>query len=312
MGLAIHNYHDTHNCVPPASGYHGGGSGARRHSPFGWMLPFFDQAPLYNLIQSGGTAASVNGSGNYAGNAFNPWDTNHKAVVARLPMLLCPSDPDTSREAPRGPTNYAFSHGDTAWDHCPKWNGNGGRGLRGFFIGGNTNSGPPRNFRDVLDGLSNTIAMSELIKSQPGSNTVKGGAAHRGLGQSSFRDNPSVCLAAKAADGTFTSDDVARRRGTRWLDGAPIFTAITTILGPNKMLCLSLNGGEDDTDGIFEPASQHVGGVQVLMGDGAVRFVSENIDTGDSTGANTTAGPSKFGVWGALGSVNGGETIGDF
>lgn len=314
LGLAIHNYESTYGCVPPASGYHGGGSGGRRFSPHAFLLPYMEQAPLANLIAGGGTQASVNGTRNYFQNVFVPWDNNHKAVRAKIPGLLCPSDPDTSREAVRGKTNYCFSHGDTAWDHNANWNGNGGRGLRGFFIGGHRNTRTVRKFRDVLDGLSNTIAMSELIKSQPNSNTVKGGAVHRGLAQPAFaRTDVSQCLAAQNPDGTFSSDNVGRRRGVRWMDGAPVFTAHTTILGPNKISCMSRNGGRDWTDGIYEPASQHTGGVQVLMGDGAVRFISDSIDTGNLVAGSPRGNvPSPFGVWGALGSVAGGEATGEF
>ena len=64
--------------------------------------------------------------------------------------------------------------------------------------------------------------------------------------------------------------------------------------------------------------SFHSGGVQVLMVDGSVQFVSETIDTGtvgavgDGSGLdepNPTSGPSPYGVWGALGSVSGGEVV---
>lgn len=52
----------------------------------------------------------------------------------------------------------------------------------------------------------------------------------------------------------------------------------------------------------------------MLLGDGSVRFISENIDSGNLVQNHTTAinGKSPYGVWGALGSVNGGETIGEF
>jgi hypothetical protein len=48
------------------------------------------------------------------------------------------------------------------------------------------------------------------------------------------------------------------------------------------------------------------------MADGSVRFVSSNIDTGNlavPAPAATSGVPSPFGVWGALGSKAGGETV---
>lgn len=309
LGLAIHNYHDVHGCIVPCSGLDGG-PGGRRQSGFGQLLPFFDQAPLYNILMNGGVGASVNGATNFNGNDFVPWDNNHKAVVATLPMLLCPSDPDTTEQNPRGKCNYTFSRGDNAWDHNPAWNGNGGRGRRGFFVGGSGNSGV-KKFRDILDGLSNTVAMAELIKSKPGGNTVQSGAIMRGPGQGTYRDDPGVILGNVNPDKTFNAPSgIGLWRGTRWLDGAPAFTGHTHILGPNKP-CATDPGG-DQRDGIFEPASQHTGGVQVLMGDGAVRFISENIDSGDPLGNNPINGTSPYGIWGALGSASGGETLGEF
>src|SRR5579864_667502 len=68
LGLAIHNYHDANNCIPMGSGSNGG-AGGQRQSPNVGMLPYLDQAPLYNLAQGGGTAASVNGTTNYNGNS---------------------------------------------------------------------------------------------------------------------------------------------------------------------------------------------------------------------------------------------------
>lgn len=72
------------------------------------------------------------------------------------------------------------------------------------------------------------------------------------------------------------------------------------------------------------PSSRHTGGVQVLMGDGAVRFVNETINnvssnppcasgTSQSTvSSNGCSGQSPFGVWGALGTMAGGETTSEF
>ncbi|MCA8996247.1 MAG: DUF1559 domain-containing protein [Planctomycetaceae bacterium] len=313
LGLAIHNYHDTFKCIPMASGAHNAGwngSGGRRQSGFVGMLPYIDQGPLYNMIQTGGTNAAVNGSTNYQGNAFVPWDNNHKAVRQQIPLLLCPSDGDTTDENPRAKTNYRLSRGDTAWDHNPNWNGNGGRGLRGFFVGGNTNTGGVRRFRDVTDGLSNSVAMGERIKAKAGSNSIRTGAITKAVPQSQYRGNASLCLATVDGDGVYNSA-VYRRNGNRWMDGAPIFTGMTTILGPNAPSCMD-SRGSDWYDGIFEPTSHHTGGAQVLLGDGAVRFISENIDTGNTTQGSPTNGPSPYGVWGSLGSIAGGDTVGDF
>jgi prepilin-type processing-associated H-X9-DG protein len=216
----------------------------------------------------------MDGSTNYIGNSFVPWDNNHVAVRTRIPLLLCPSDRDTTVENPREKTNYAFSRGDTSWDHNPGWNGNGGRGLRGFFVGGSGNSGV-RRFRDVSDGMSNTIAMSEKIKGQPAGRNILEGAVSYNLPQDQYRENPANCLAQLGPAGDYIGE-VREWSANRWLDGNPIFTGHTTILGPNQASCLANDNG-DSGDGILEPSSHHSGGVHALMCDGAVRFISENI-----------------------------------
>jgi len=218
-----------------------------------------------------------------------------------------------------GKTNYMFSRGDGNWDHN-QWSGNGGRGQRGFFTssgnGNDGSNGVNRQFRDILDGLSNTIAMSERTKGQRGNRKATSGALSISNG-GTMRQNPASVL-PMLVGGEFPGD-FRTWTGTRWPDGAPAFTGCTMILGPNKGSYVQ--GGWDGEDGIYEPTSKHVGGVQALMGDGAVNFFSENIDTGlttcpgpDAPGARSGActpysqfGRSPFGIWGALGSAGGGE-----
>ena len=59
---------------------------------------------------------------------------------------------------------------------------------------------------------------------------------------------------------------------------------------------------------VLPPRSRHTGGVHCLFADGAVRFLSDNIDTGNLSMPNPTSGRSPYGVWGALGSKDGGES----
>jgi prepilin-type N-terminal cleavage/methylation domain-containing protein len=321
LGIAIHNYHDTFNAIPPAETHtdynlNGAIRGPRRLSAFVSLLPYFEQANLYNLIS---TAVSTRGDSGPV-----PWDGGFAPFNTRLPAILCPSDPDTTEGGSIGKTNYMFSRGDGNWDHN-QWSGNGGRGQRGFFSsagdGNDGSNGRNRNFRDVIDGLSNTIAMSERSKGQPGQRFANAGALSVNNG-GALRDNPASVL-PKLVQGEIQGD-FRTWSGTRWPDGAPAFTGHTTQLGPNKGCYVQ--GGWDGEDGIYEPSSRHTGGVVCLLGDGGVTFISDNIDTGltacpgpDSPSARAGAcapftqfGRSPYGIWGALGSVNGQEVVSGF
>jgi prepilin-type N-terminal cleavage/methylation domain-containing protein len=310
LGLALHNYHDVYGAFPPGQMHDGPGAPQfQRMSGHISLMPYVEQAGLYNIIT--GDQAATNAPP-------RPWDGGYAPFTGKRPNLLCPSDPDTTEGGPLTKTNYMFCRGDSAWDHNG-WSGNGGRGMRGMFmaLGDNaadTNNGVCRRIRDVTDGLSNSIAMSERIKAKPNSSFVRDGGTATGCGSGFRNTNPSLALGFIDANKKFTGG-VGRWGGTRAYDGGPTFTGCTTVLGPNKGAFTQ--GGWDAEDGIYEPSSLHTGGVTVLMGDGSARFISDNIDTGDTTQPPRDApgiggGPSTYGIWGALGSVAGGETIGEF
>ncbi|MCH5376354.1 MAG: DUF1559 domain-containing protein, partial [Planctomycetes bacterium] len=84
-------------------------------------------------------------------------------------------------------------------------------------------------------------------------------------------------------------------------------TGFQTITPPNGPSCVQ--GGGDADRGAISASSYHPGGVNALFGDGKVDFVTDSINTGDLSRPNVSSGPSPYGVWGALGSRNGGEAV---
>ncbi len=93
------------------------------------------------------------------------------------------------------------------------------------------------------------------------------------------------------------------------------FTAFQTVLPPNSASCIPFGTPNDWDWGLVSASSYHPGGVHILMGDAAVKFITDAVDTG-----NIDARPpvfdnpqrvtkSPFGAWGALGTKNGGESI---
>jgi hypothetical protein len=103
-------------------------------------------------------------------------------------------------------------------------------------------------------------------------------------------------------------------RGGRYADGYALYTGFNTVLPPNSPSCNRTGGTTSENDwGAYNTASRHVGGVQSLFGDGAVRFISENIDAGNpNLAAGITAGLNNYGVFGALGTKASSETVGEF
>jgi len=314
LGLAIHNYHDVHGTAPIGCTIQDGAPGGinntyRRFSAHLGLLPYVEQANVYQA-QTAFVALPANAGGGV------PWNNAAPCVTAKLPYLLCPSDSESTVDGIKAKTNYMFCQGDNAWDQNPSWAGNNGNGIRGFFksIQGNGSGGKPRNFRDVTDGLSNTIAMGERITGKPGGNSIKSGASTTAVANGG-RNNPALCLASVGQGGVYTTlgnGNGAILSGQRAFDGATPFTAVNTIIGPNGPSCKNGDDNNHDRDGVFSMTSQHTGGAQVLLCDGAVRFISDNIHTGNLASLGATSGASPYGVWGALGSVNGGEVIGEY
>lgn len=273
LGLALHNYHDVAGRFPMQAVY-GAWDGAayqpRHHTWISMLLPYFDQAPLYNQINF---SAPAWGQAHVTGN--------------EMPALRCPSDTGTNRSNTRNLvfTNYAASEGHHWWNDASRPN-------RGVF----TNT-LEASIRDVVDGTSNTVAIAEVCG---GSYVLNpGGGGNRNNGGRPRVGNEAVFRSAFVA-ATFTQ---AVTQG-RVSGSGPVYTHPdgSAISGwfqggsPHHYAPIFMNHGGINNH--WSGANSfHEGGIQVLMTDGAVRFTSENLD---------------WGLWRALGSVNGGETIGEF
>ncbi len=75
-----------------------------------------------------------------------------------------------------------------------------------------------------------------------------------------------------------------------------------------------MDGWYDDEVGSLPASSRHQGGAHVLMGDGAVKFITDSIEAGNQRAKvimhdNQPGGKSPYGLWGSLGSRKGKETI---
>lgn len=286
LGLALHNCHDMQGYFPAAMAgtdvSTSLASGNReRLSGLVAILPELEQSELYDRIVD------------------HRWNSETESLPWQQPLEIfrCPS---SSRVKPgREPTSYAFCIGDVASDLHREGN------QRGIF-GCETTT----RFRDITDGMSNTILMGEI-------GTEKGlfTAGQIAVDQpESLLDSPSFCFETRDTLPQYYAIDMPLHpegRGAHWADGAAGPGMFSTILPPNSPNCAI--GGNEAVDGFFSAGSYHPGGTQVAFADGSVQFITDTIDVGDLTQTPPSSQDrqprkSPFGVWGALGTRAGEES----
>jgi prepilin-type N-terminal cleavage/methylation domain-containing protein len=313
--LALHNYESAYKTFPSRQG----GTGTLNDPNVrpshcltlaGWvaLLPFCEQQALYDQAYSLQTM---------------PW-ANNVWTLAMPAHLQCPSDngkddPNPGRVV-HGLSSYAFCNGDdyTGSQIPPDERTNFTLASQMLPIKTRGVFGRHSYTRlaEITDGTSNTIALGE--RSRPAKVFDKGACA---VDASANPANyvPLSCRALFNGQSyipsatMFTSDNAP---GFRWAAGNAYFAALSTILPPNSAVCVFGNSGAISAHlfpGIWSATSEHPGGVQVAMSDGSTRFINNNIDTGNlalvAPTADSGAG-SPYGVWGALGSKNGGDAAG--
>lgn len=286
MGLALHNYHDTHSTFP--AGYFSFGTSNGTAPAWANLDPnTWDAAPgwgwaaaILPFLEQGNITSALNTD-------LPIWHPNHLALIqTKIPVFLCPTasggdEPFTvldenadplvigGNEIAVGRSHYVASHGqEECWSRCVSGNGdvftniynstttsvtiNGNAAAVAdgpFFRNSNT------RFRDVTDGLSNTIFIGE----------------HSAL----LSEKTWVGVIPRA----FTHPNISSP------ENGPDSAATLTLAhsGPS--------GGEFDSAGnpIIHPInfptlhvgqmfSEHAGGGHVCLGDGSVRFISENLN----------------------------------
>ena len=332
VGVGLHNYHSAFGSLPQQMGgtfhprFNQGGTfppGNNRYR-LGFLvplLPYVEQQALWERVSAGEGYAPM-GPAPWT-EAFGPWNTN-------VPVFRCPSDPGQGNPS-LGRTNYAACLGDAvdALETGPiKWNSIERRWMsdltdrvavsgRGMFV--------PRMtlcFADASDGLSNTIMLGEIASDLQDRDVRT--AASRQHDAEQLAGFPLLCRSQidpqrpqfwlDQGEGIDLGDE-DEQRGFRWADGAALYSSMNTILAPNSESCLS---GDDSAIGVLSASSRHQGGAHVLMGDGAVIFITDSIQSGDGAlgtvfaggqGAQAAGSPSPYGLWGALGTRNQHEAI---
>jgi len=331
LGLAMHNYHAAYNQLPLGCGGTFGGateadSNQGRLGPFIGVLPFAEEQGLWEVISN--PYVSQKTGKRFPAMGPVPWyDPTEYVPWLQGPMIYRCPDAATTADQQTGAARIVFTLQDDAglstMANYVACYGDGTFAVgalvdpeseedmerssatnRGAFL-----AGVKTTFRDFLDGTANTLLFSETLSSLKGEPRTSG-IAKDIVGLSL---DPSLCLKAGLSR-TVAWNPIGR--GSRWSDGALPVTGFQAVLPPNSPSCSSDLG---PLDAICSASSAHAGGVHVLIADGAVRFVSDTIHTGDLTspGVAIDAGYTKpgsvspYGLWGALGTRASIETIND-
>jgi prepilin-type N-terminal cleavage/methylation domain-containing protein len=298
LGLANHNYHDVYKTLPPYRCGTGSGwpQSGYRMSGLVSLAPFYEAQPVYDHARS-------HNFGPY------PWDTWGNVWTVRIPTLICPSDEEITRGS-FGNASYKFCIGTQTYRNEDEWGQNwGGIESNGCYnaIGNPDARKRPFGFRDIRDGTSNTIAMSErrignLVLWYDVANVAVNIVPAAGQDTMAPLQWYNACFATtiQYAGKRYNDTGVSihtnnPRPGERWADGHAYFAAFNTILPPNGPSCTVSDG--DDRRGVWAASSRHPGIVNGLLADGSVRQIANDINTA---------------TWWALGTRAGSEILGEY
>ncbi|MGL4595798.1 MAG: DUF1559 domain-containing protein, partial [Thermoguttaceae bacterium] len=287
------------------------------YDQYGWTIlitPFMEQQALWDEFA---------GFVKVSDWRCSPWDFganmgNYK--VAQISTLLCPSDPNS-----RGPVGVNQGTGRNSYrgsigDAAVSTDDLEFRGTIGAAMNNNNYQATQSKIiglESVTDGTSNTLLFSESCigaENATEGQLIKGGIATEAAG---VWQAPINCFNRRGLGGTLTGTtgwgDETMSVGRVWSRTSFLSGAFHSILPPNSPTCAESPENLYYWGGYSAAASSyHPGGVTVVFTDGSVRFVTENIDTGRinewSIDIRDGKGPAKFGIWGALGSRDGGES----
>lgn len=313
-GLALHNYHDTHNMFPPGAVHAGpnfddtliydsGGpaNGGPRYITYGgrnegwgatWVtliLPYIDQAPLYNQYDMNLPARHT---------------ANVPVTEVKLPSMICPTSPPTSileiANANIGGTSrmskitYGTNSGTDESNDGHDWFDERETGV---IVASPSTA---KNISGIQDGTSGTLLLSEIC-------VVEDQADSRGAWAMATACHVGG-RGGSGALGNFQNIITPNKNPDVYGNGFRDLVAYCQNNIAGNCNCDDRgSGGNNGKDVVNGARGFHDGGVQIVLCDGSGRFVSENIDAGIWYALLTS-------VWGqtGVGAGNAEPIVGDF
>jgi len=322
LGLAVSNFESANKRLPnyyqdELWANYGTTDRLYRISPQASLLPYLEQTTIYDAItqccedlKSGKATAmpSPTNATDLTGSnvASSPYATH-------IDAFLCPSDGNSAAikgdSSKMGSCNYGCNLGDCVTSNTSSKHKN----HRGVFV--NRANGGRVTLASIKDGTSNTMLFAEISTSDVLAGTDLAFKSAIAVVAGLQTSGSSTCLAARGSDGEVQAGlSTIVNKGYSWCCASRGRTNFVAVVGPNGPSC-----GESDAEGAYycnTASSYHGGGVNVCMCDGSVRFVSDTVDIGNTeqtcgnTGTEGThVGKSTRGVWGAMATPKGKESV---
>jgi prepilin-type N-terminal cleavage/methylation domain-containing protein len=257
MGVALHAYHDMIGHFPEARDAY-----PLCFSPHAHMLAFIEQQNVLKLIDFTGANGATT---TYKG-------VNATAAVTVVPLFSCPSDfggvPGGNGATP------GVTFAGTNYSSCVGTGASSSGVINGDYVSGDgvflLPPGGPVGFKHITDGTSNTAAFSESVY----------GDGTAGLSAAIGAPNPlllAVDISGSAMDPVTCANTktYTGQRGDRWINGGYLSTAYNHFTTPNSSTLDCLNSANNF--GLKTARSRHPGGVNLMLCDASVRFVSDSV-----------------------------------